>query len=203
MVEAYHEPDNNPSRNRPERRGVSRKTVIEHAKGEVPTKDLADLLCGPGGLRKVGSSWVGRCPLSDHEDRSPSFTVYPETNTWFCYGCLRGGDVIELARYAWGYEKHEAPMAAANVLHTFGHPIPEKPASWFRKQERQKPIRDGIEAAIIYVARQRLYKKYFEPIVLASTNEEDRKHDAQLFWEATDLLAHYLIDNMMDGRRGR
>jgi len=111
---------------------------------------------------------------------------------------LRGGDVIELARFAWGYEKHEAPMAAADVLRTFGHPIPERPASWFRRQERQKPIRDGIEAAIICVARRRLYKKYFEPIVLASTNEEDRKHDAQLFWEATDLLARHLIDNMME-----
>lgn len=155
MAEEYHAQDSNPSPDRPERRGVSRKTVIEHAKGTVPTIDLAELLCGPGGLRKVGSRWVGRCPLSDHEDRSPSFTVYPETNAWFCYGCLRGGDVIELARFAWGYEKHEAPMAAANVLQTFGHPIPEKPASWFRKHKCQKPIKDGIEAAIIYAARRR------------------------------------------------
>jgi hypothetical protein len=115
---------------------------------------------------------------------------------------LRGGDVIELARFAWSYEKHEAPMAAADVLRTFGHPIPERPASWFRKQERQKPIRDGIEAAIIYVVRRRLYKKYFEPIVLASTNEDDREHDAQLLWEATGPLARYLIDNMMGGYRG-
>jgi hypothetical protein len=201
MGEAYHEPKRNPSPYRPERRGVSRKTVIEHTKGQVPTIDLANLLCGPGGLRKVGSRWAGRCPLSDHEDRSPSFTVYPETNSWFCYGCLRGGDVIELARYAWGYEKREAPMAAADVLRTFGHSIPEKPASWFRMQERQKPIREGIEAAIIHVARRRLYKRYFEPIVLASTNEEDREHDAQLFWEATAPLAEHLVANMMERPR--
>jgi CHC2 zinc finger len=202
MAEAYHESERFQSPDSPERRGVSRKTVIEAAKEAVPVIDLADLLCGPGGLKRVGDRWVGQCPLPDHEDRSPSFTVYPETNSWFCYGCLRGGDVIELARFAWGYEKHEAPMAAADVLRTFGHPIPERPTSWFRKQERQKPIRDGIEAAIIYAARRRLYETYFEPIVLASTNEKDRKHDAQLFWEATDLLARYLIDNMMGGYRG-
>jgi DNA primase len=198
MVEAYHTQDHNQSPYRPERRGVSRKTVIEAAKEAVPVIDLADLLCGPCRLRKVGDLWVGQCPLPDHEDRSPSFTVYPETNSWFCYGCLRGGDVIELARFAWGYEKHEAPMAAAYVLHTFGHPIPEKPASWFRKQKRQKPVRDGIETAIIHVARRRLYKKYFEPIVLASTDEEDRAHDAQVFWELTAPLAEHLVANMME-----
>jgi hypothetical protein len=175
--------------------------VIEAAKEVVPTKDLADRLCGPRGLRRVGNRWVGQCPLPDHEDRSPSFTVYPETNSWFCYGCLRGGDVIELARFAWGYDKHEAPMAAADVLRTFGHPIPERPTSWFRKQERQKPIRDGIEADIIHVARRRIYKTYCEPIVLASINAEDRAHDAQLFWELTEPLACHLIAHMMEKSR--
>ncbi len=92
-------------------------------------------------------------------------------------------------------------MAAANLLDQFGHPIPEKPASWFRKQARQKPIREGIEAATIHVARRRLYKRYFEPIILASTNEEDRAHDEQLFWELTLPLAEHLVGNMMAGQR--
>jgi hypothetical protein len=201
MTEAYHTQGSNPSPYRRERRGVSRKRVIEAAKEAVMTVDLAELLCGPSGLRKIGDRLVGQCSRPDHEDRSPSFTVYPETNSWFCYGCLRGGDVIELARCAWGYEKHEAPMAAADVLRTFGHPIPEKPASWFRKQERQKPIRDGIESAIIRVARRRLYKKFFEPVVVASTNEEDRAHDAQLLWELTAPLAQDLVGGMLRARR--
>jgi DNA primase len=200
-MQEYHTSVVKPSGGRPERRGVSTRTVIEAAKEAVSTLDLADRLCSPERMRRVGRIWTARCPLPDHEDRSPSFTVYPETNSWFCYGCLRGGDVIELALFAWGYEKHEAPMAAANVLQIFGHPIPEKPASWFRKQKRQKPVRDGIEAAIIHVARRRLYKRYFEPIVLASTNEEDRAHDAQLLWELTAPLAEALVGAMMEARR--
>jgi hypothetical protein len=40
---------------------------------------------------------------------------------------LRGGNVIELARFVWDYEKHEVAMAAAGLLHEFGHPIPERP----------------------------------------------------------------------------
>jgi hypothetical protein len=114
---------------------------------------------------------------------------------------VRGGDVVDLARFAWGYEKHEVAMAAADLLHEFGHPIPERPKSWHRKRARQKPIRNGIEAAKIHVARQRLYKRYFEPIVLASTDEEDRAHDEQLFWECTLPLAEHLVANMMAGQR--
>jgi len=176
---------------------VSTRTVIEAAKEAVSTIDLANLLCGPDRMRRVGRNWIARCPLPDHEDRSPSFTVYPETDSFFCYGCLRGGDVIELARFAWGYEKREAKMAAACLLLEFGHPIPERPASWFRKLQRQQPIRNGIEAAKILAARQRLYKRFFEPVILATYDAEDRAHDAQLFWEATGPLAEHLVANMM------
>ena len=163
--------------------------------------DLAERLCSPGGLRKAGKERVGRCPLPDHEDKTPSFNVNPEKNVWICHGCSRYGDVVELARFAWGYEKHEVTMAAANLLHEFGHPIPERPKAWYRKQKRQAPIRAGIEAAIIHVARQRLYKRFFEPLVLASTNEDDRAHDAQLLWELTLPIAEDLVGAMIRSQR--
>jgi DNA primase len=184
-----------------EQRGISCRRVIEEAKEKVPVKELAERLCGPGGLRKAGKEQVGRCPLPDHEDKTPSFTVNPEKNVWFCHGCVRGGNVIDLARFAWGYEKHEVVMAAADLLHEFGHPIPERPKSWYRKQKRQAPIRAGIEAAIIHVVRQRLYKRFFEPLVLASTNEDDRAHDAQLLWELTLPIAEDLVGGMMRSQR--
>jgi DNA primase len=43
-------------------------------------------------LRPSGSNLVGLCPF--HEDRIPSFTVYPVTGTFHCYGCGKHGDVI-------------------------------------------------------------------------------------------------------------
>ena len=49
-------------------RGVSTVRPIDAAKEAVPVIDLADLLCGPGGLRRVGKEWAGRCPLPDHEE---------------------------------------------------------------------------------------------------------------------------------------
>jgi hypothetical protein len=92
-------------------------------------------------------------------------------------------------------------MAAADLLYEFGHAIPEKPKSWYRKQDRQAPIRAEIEAAIIHVARRRLYKRFFEPLVLASTNEDDRAHDAQLLWELTLPIAENLVGGMLRSQR--
>ena len=49
-------------------------------------------------LKPAGSGKLkGRCPL--HEERTPSFYVYQDSQRWQCFGaCASGGDVIELAR---------------------------------------------------------------------------------------------------------
>lgn len=43
-------------------------------------------------LRRSGSNFVGRCPF--HDDRTPSFVVYPETRSFYCFGCQAHGDVV-------------------------------------------------------------------------------------------------------------
>lgn len=43
-------------------------------------------------LRKSGRNFTGCCPI--HEDKHPSMTVYPDNQTFHCYGCNRGGDVF-------------------------------------------------------------------------------------------------------------
>ena len=146
-----------------------------------------------------GRAWfTGRCPLPDHEDKSPSFYIYPG-DRWWCFGCSRGGDVLDVEYHCGGYnELWEAMMALAME---YGVELPERPQSWHNKQERQSPVRDGIEAAKIHVARRRLYRRFFEPLVLATEDAEDREHDAQLFWEATAPLAKHLAANMMGRQR--
>lgn len=44
-------------------------------------------------LRKKGEWFAGRCPF--HEDKKPSFAVYPKTQTFKCFGCGKGGDVVD------------------------------------------------------------------------------------------------------------
>jgi len=127
--------------------------------------------------------------MADHEDRHPSFFVYQDTDSWYCYGCLRGGDVIELARHAWGYEKHEAKMAAADLLWEFGHEIPSKPPSWFRKQERQRDTRAAIEQTRKNIVRRRIFKYCILPILEHIEDEQERaKESLRAFADLKDLL---------------
>jgi hypothetical protein len=192
MVEGYHTTDVQPSPLRPERSGASRRPVIEAAKEAVPTIELADRLCGPCALRKAGDRWVGRCPLPDHDDRSPSFTVYPHSNTWFCYGCSRGGDVIELARYAWGYEKREVPMAAADLLNEFGHEIPLRPASWYAKQRRQQEVRVGLDKVRVQSTQRRLFR-LFEGYLMSIEDPTVRLAEAENIYAALHPLAVMIV----------
>jgi DNA primase len=48
-------------------------------------------------LRRKGATYAGSCPLPTHEDSTPSFHVYPDTRSWYCFGCRKGGDVIDFA----------------------------------------------------------------------------------------------------------
>ena len=43
-------------------------------------------------LKRAGSNVKGLCPF--HNEKTPSFTVYPDSQSFFCFGCGAGGDVI-------------------------------------------------------------------------------------------------------------
>jgi len=172
---------------------VSRRSVIEAAKTKVRTIDLADLLCGSGKLRKVGERWVSRCPLPNHEDRTPSFTVYLETNSWFCFGaCLKGGDVVDLAAAAWGYGRGEMAMAAADLLHKFGHELPQRPEAWYRNQKRQKPVRNAIEEAKVRHTQRRVFRT-FTPLIQAVGDEDEKRTEIEYLWDAAGEIAVLIV----------
>ena len=44
-------------------------------------------------LKRAGSRWVGLCPF--HNEKTPSFTVTPEKNLFYCYGCHKGGTIFD------------------------------------------------------------------------------------------------------------
>ena len=45
-------------------------------------------------LKAQGTRFVGMCPF--HHEQHPSFTVFPETNSWFCFSCHVGGSSLQL-----------------------------------------------------------------------------------------------------------
>ncbi len=68
---------------------------------------IAEVIAAHGvKLRPGGGRLSGRCPF--HEDRSPSLVVYPETRSFYCFGCGAGGDVIDFIRRTDGIGFREA-----------------------------------------------------------------------------------------------
>jgi DNA primase len=51
-------------------------------------------------LLRSGSKLTARCPF--HEDENPSLVVYPETRSFYCFGCGASGDVIDFVRRTQG-----------------------------------------------------------------------------------------------------
>jgi hypothetical protein len=155
--------------------------------------DQAGRLVGPGGLRRAGKEWVGHCPLPDHEDRTPSFAVNEAKNLWWCHGCLRGGDVVELARLAWGYDRRDAHEAAAMLLMEFGHEVPEPPSAYFRKQERQRRTRDAIDREKVDHIRMLVFRLIWVPWLrdLPEWMRDEAKASA---WESSRNIAKLLYE---------
>jgi len=74
--------------------------------------DIVDYVSRYTRLRPSSGRFVGRCPLPGHEDSSPSFWVYPGTRSFNCFGCNRGGDVINFAQAMDGTSARDLAGAA-------------------------------------------------------------------------------------------
>jgi DNA primase len=85
-------------------------------------RDAVDILAIAGDhtrLRKAGRRWLGLCPL--HKEKTPSFSVEPSQNLFYCFGCGQGGDAIKLHQLLTG---EEFPVAIENLARRYGVPVP-------------------------------------------------------------------------------
>ncbi len=71
---------------------ISKATVDE----VLLRNDIESLINGYVSLKRAGSNLKGLCPF--HSEKSPSFTVYPADNSFYCFGCGIGGNAITFIR---------------------------------------------------------------------------------------------------------
>ena len=65
------------------------REVVEAIKDRC---DIVDLIGSYVTLRRAGSNYNGPCPF--HSEKTPSFTVFPDSQSFFCFGCEAGGDAF-------------------------------------------------------------------------------------------------------------
>jgi hypothetical protein len=159
-------------------------------KDRVSTLDVADLLCGPAGqrtgLRRIGDRWTGCCPLPDHEDRTPSFVVYPPDaqgghDSWFCFGCQRGSDVLDLWMLAHpGMTNRDA---LDDLALRYGVELPRPRGDrWHEAQDRRVAYLDAAYRTIGAVLCRRTYRTLILPFVDATADPDERERALEETW---------------------
>lgn len=72
-------------------------------------------------LKRAGKNKIGRCPF--HSEKTPSMVVYSDTQSFYCFGCGSGGDVITFIK---NIENLDYIQAVAFLANKVGLSIPEK-----------------------------------------------------------------------------
>lgn len=76
---------------------------IQRIKSAMP---IAEIIGQYVDLRLSGRTFLGRCPF--HDDRTPSFVIYPHSETFHCFGCRAHGDVISFVQQMEGMTFNQA-----------------------------------------------------------------------------------------------
>ena len=105
-------------------------------------------------LKRAGSNLVGVCPF--HNEKTPSFTVFPATKSFYCFGCGAGGDVVTFIMKA---ENLDYPSALEFLAQRAGIEIPKDGAQEERGVPRKRIYEMNLAAAKFF--RQCL----FDPVI--------------------------------------
>jgi DNA primase len=96
-------------------------------------------------LRRRGKNLVGLCPF--HNEKSPSFCVYPENNSFFCFGCNKGGDIIS---FIMGVENLDFAEAVRFLAQRAGMTLPEEGADLSMSRLRTRILEINRESGRFY-----------------------------------------------------
>jgi DNA primase len=125
-MEEYHRAvPGPPGDHRSEHPGIRR--AIAAIKEHVTCLDVADYYAGGRGdswRREGANRWRRRCILPGHEDKTPSFLVYEDTDSFYCFGCKVGGDTITLEKLCGGHDV--TWTAVVELSQRYNVPLPER-----------------------------------------------------------------------------
>ena len=75
--------------------------------------DIESVISAYVNIKRRGRNLVGLCPF--HGEKTPSFTVYPETASFYCFGCGAGGDAITFIKKIENLDYLDAVNVNVNV----------------------------------------------------------------------------------------
>ena len=99
--------------------------------------DIVDVIGSYVKIQRKGSSYFGLCPF--HSEKSPSFSVSPQKQMYYCFGCGAGGNVLT---FVMQYENYTFQEALKFLADRAGIKLPQQEYS--REEKRQQDLRSKI-----------------------------------------------------------
>ncbi|MDO5424813.1 MAG: DNA primase [Eubacteriales bacterium] len=99
--------------------------------------DIVDVISGYVKLQRKGTSYFGLCPF--HNEKSPSFSVSPDKQMYYCFGCGAGGNVYT---FLMEYENYSFPEAVKYLADRAGISLPER--EYTEEEKKAADIRTQI-----------------------------------------------------------
>ena len=100
-------------------------------------------------LKKAGRNHLGLCPF--HGEKTPSFSVSREKGTYYCFGCKRGGDVID---FVMELERLSFTEAIERLAERFGVELPLASPESRRRHDEQSQLGEVVEAAQAFFTKR-------------------------------------------------
>jgi DNA primase len=145
---------------------VTSSGIPAEIKSKLPVVDIVGETVA---LKRAGSAYKGLCPF--HAEKTPSFVVSPERESWHCFGCSEGGDIFTFLMKRDGLDFREA---LARLAEKAGVELSERTA---REDRRKARLREALEAAVAW---------YREVLLQTKQGERAREYLAERgFTEAT------------------
>ncbi len=118
-------------------------SVVDEIKERL---DIVDVISGYVPLKKAGRNFKGLCPF--HAEKTPSFIVFPDTQSWHCFGaCGTGGDVFSFIMKRENLEFSEALRLLAKRA---GVELAPRGAAETAEEKRKERLREINAAAAQY-----------------------------------------------------
>ncbi len=107
--------------------------------------DIEDVISTYVTLKRRGATLVGLCPF--HNEKTPSFTVYPATQSFYCFGCGAGGDAITFLKKI---ENIDYLDAVKTLAQRAGLQMPQEGFDDSLSKRRRRILEMNREAARFY-----------------------------------------------------
>lgn len=104
--------------------------------------DIVDVVDRRVKLKKAGKNYSACCPF--HQEKTPSFSVNPEKQFYYCFGCGAGGNALG---FLMDYERMEFREAIESLAQAAGMEMPAEEADATPQIDHQKPLYESMEKA--------------------------------------------------------